>query len=270
MNSDKKDILKKIVERTRQTVELRKGLFPYQVLEKFPFFSRDTVSVSSRIRKGDGNGIIAEFKRQSPSKGLINTAADPVEVAMAYESYGATAMSVLTDEPFFGGSNDDLMRVREAVQLPLLRKDFVIDEYQLLEAKAIGADLVLLIAACLTPQEVKHLALSANRLGLEVLLELHDEEELNHFCDDVQLVGINNRSLKSFDVDLERSLEMAGRLPAGVLKVAESGIHSIDQLKLFRDHGFDAFLMGEYFMKQENPGEGFRKFSEALKAVHEN
>jgi indole-3-glycerol phosphate synthase len=267
MTDDKKDILKKIVERTRHTVELRKGLFPYAVLEKYPFFNREVISVSSRLRSGKGNGVIAEFKRQSPSKGVINRHADPVEVAMAYEDYGASAMSVLTDEPFFGGSNVDLMRIREAVQLPLLRKDFVVDEYQLLEARAIGADFVLLIAACLTVDEVKNLAAAANQLGMEVLLELHEEAELEHYCDHVQLVGINNRSLKNFDVDLQRSLDMANSLPAETLKVAESGIHSVDQLLQFRNHGFDAFLMGEYFMKQAQPGEAFRLFSEALKTV---
>jgi indole-3-glycerol phosphate synthase len=267
MAEDKKDILKKIVERTRHTVELRKGLFPYAILEKYPYFSREIISVSGRLRTDQGNGVIAEFKRQSPSKGVINQDADPVEVAMAYEAYGASAMSVLTDEPFFGGSNDDLMRIREAVQLPLLRKDFVIDEYQLLEAKAIGADFVLLIAACLSPVEVKKLASVANQLGLEVLLELHEQVELEHYCDHVQLVGINNRSLKHFDVDLQRSLDMANSLPADTLKVAESGIHSVDQLIHFRSHGFDAFLIGEHFMKQQDPGTTFRVFSETLKAV---
>jgi indole-3-glycerol phosphate synthase len=267
MTDDKRDILKKIVERTRHTVALRKGLFPYTVLEKYPFFNRDIVSVSKRLKSGEGNGVIAEFKRQSPSKGIINQEADPVEVAMAYEAYGASAMSVLTDEPFFGGSNDDLLRIREAVQLPLLRKDFVVDEYQLLEAKAIGADFVLLIAACLTAHEVKDLAAAANQLGLEVLLELHEDSELDHYCDHVQLVGINNRSLKHFDVDLQRSLDMANSLPSDTLKVAESGIHSVDQLLQFRKHGFDAFLIGEHFMKQTDPGVAFKEFSETLKAV---
>jgi indole-3-glycerol phosphate synthase len=159
---------------------------------------------------------------------------------------------------------DDLMRVREAVDIPVLRKDFIIDEYQVLEAKAIGADLVLLIAACLSAKEVKQLAAFARNLGLEVLLELHDSEELGHICENVNLVGINNRSLKTFDVDLQRSLDMAARIPGSYLKVAESGIHNIDQVKLFQSNGFSAFLMGEHFMKEADPGEAFRRFASQL------
>jgi indole-3-glycerol phosphate synthase len=264
MAEDKKNILERIVERTRATVQIRKGLMPPAVLERYPFFNRQPLAISDRLKAGMGNGIIAEFKRQSPSKGVINAAADPVEVATAYARYGASAISVLTDEPFFGGSMDDLMRVREAVDIPVLRKDFIIDEYQVLEAKAIGADLVLLIAACLSSAEVKQLAAFARNLGLEVLLELHDSEELGHICENVNLVGINNRSLKTFDVDLQRSLDMAARIPGSYLKVAESGIHNIDQVKLFQSNGFSAFLMGEHFMKEADPGEAFRRFASQL------
>lgn len=260
MGNDKKNILETIVARTRVTVELRKGLMPAAILERYPFFNREVVSVSERLKSGQGSGIIAEFKRQSPSKGVINATADPVEVAGAYARYGASAISVLTDEPFFGGSSDDLMRVREAVDLPLLRKDFIVDPYQLVEAKAIGADIILLIAACLSPEAVRSLAAEARSLGLEVLLELHDAEEIDHICDDVQLVGINNRSLKTFDVNIQRSLDMAAAIPDRFLKVAESGISSPAELKTFRENGFSAFLMGEHFMKSEQPGEAFRNF----------
>jgi indole-3-glycerol phosphate synthase len=264
MAEDKKNILEKIVERTRTTVQLRKGLIPPAVLERYPFFNREPLSISERLRQGTGNGIIAEFKRQSPSKGVINAVADPVDVASSYARYGASAISVLTDEPFFGGSSDDLMRVREVVDIPILRKDFIVDEYQLVEAKAIGADLILLIAACLSPADVKQLAGTARSLGMEVLLELHDAEELGHLCEEVNLVGINNRSLKTFDVDLQRSFDMAEQIPDTWLKVAESGIHNIEQVRLFRDHGFSAFLMGEHFMKEADPGEAFRKFAAQL------
>ncbi len=245
MAEDKKNILERIVERTRATVQIRKGLMPPAVLERYPFFNRQPLAISDRFKAGMG-------------------AADPVEVATAYARYGASAISVLTDEPFFGGSMDDLMRVREAVDIPVLRKDFIIDEYQVLEAKAIGADLVLLIAACLSSAEVKQLAAFARNLGLEVLLELHDSEELGHICENVNLVGINNRSLKTFDVDLQRSLDMAARIPGSYLKVAESGIHNIDQVKLFQSNGFSAFLMGEHFMKEADPGEAFRRFASQL------
>ena len=260
MGNDKKNILETIVARTRVTVELRKGLVPTPILERYPFFDREVVSVSERLKLGKDSGIIAEFKRQSPSKGVINASADPVEVAKAYAQYGASAISILTDEPFFGGSADDLMRVREAVDLPLLRKDFIVDPYQLVEAKAIGADIILLIAACLTPQQVSSLAATARGLGLEVLLELHDTEEIDHISDDVNLVGINNRSLKTFDVNIQRSLDMAAAIPDRFLKVAESGISSPDELRVFRENGFSAFLMGEHFMKSEQPGEAFRNF----------
>jgi indole-3-glycerol phosphate synthase len=264
MNDDKKNILDRIVAQTHATVEEHKKARPLAVLEAMPLFSRTPLSVSQRLRAGTGNGIIAEFKRQSPSKGVINASADPVVVARAYAAHGASAISVLTDEPFFGGSLKDLLRVRDAVEIPLLRKDFIVDEYQLVEAKAFGADIILLIAACLSAAAARRLAATACDLGLEVLLELHDEEELVHLCPEVQLVGINNRSLKSFGVDLQRSMDMASKIPDSFLKVAESGIHSADQVRQFREAGFHAFLVGEHFMKQADPGEAFRQFAETI------
>ncbi len=258
------DILEKIIEHKRSTLPLRKGLMPPAVLEKFPYFNRNCVSLVDRLRAGESTGIIAEFKRKSPSKGIINATAHVEEVTRDYERFGAAAISVLTDDHFFGGSSEDLMEARDTVNIPLLRKDFIIDEYQLLEAKAIGADIILLIAACLTPPEVKMLAASAKSLGLEVLLELHDEEEFEHICDDTELIGINNRSLKTFEVNLDRSLAMAAKIPQGKCKIAESGISDVEQIKLFKQHGFSGFLMGENFMKEKNPGEAFRIFASKL------
>jgi len=222
------------------------------------------VSLAERLRAGNSTGIITEFKRKSPSKGIINDTAIVEEVTRDYEHFGAAAISILTDDYFFGGSSEDLMAARDTVEIPLLRKDFIIDEYQLLEAKAIGADLVLLIAACLTPPEVKMLAASAKSLGLEVLLELHDENELEHICADTELIGVNNRSLKTFEVNLDRSLQMAAKIPAGKLKIAESGITDVAQINLFKQHGFSGFLMGENFMKTANPGDAFRQFASKL------
>jgi indole-3-glycerol phosphate synthase len=170
---------------------------------------------------------------------------------------------VLTDEIFFGGSTEDLIKAR-VNNIPLLRKDFIVDEYQIAEAKAMGADVILLIAACLTPAEVKRLAQFANSLQLEVLLELHDEEELAHICDETVLVGINNRNLKTFAVDIERSLAMAKRIPAGKVKIAESGISSPENIRLFKAHGFRGFLIGENFMKEANPAGAFEQFVKAL------
>jgi indole-3-glycerol phosphate synthase len=254
------DILNKIIDHKRNILPLRKGLMPPAVLEKFPYFNRTCVSLADRLLAGDTTGIIAEFKRQSPSKGMINATAVVEGVTGDYELYGAAAISVLTDDHFFGGSSEDLMAARETVKIPILRKDFIIDEYQLLEAKAIGADIILLIAACLTPPEVKMLSASAKSLGLEVLLELHDEEELDHICDDTILIGINNRSLKNFEVDLDRSLKMAAKIPKDKIKIAESGISNADQINIFKQNGYAGFLMGENFMKEINPGETFRKF----------
>jgi len=209
-------------------------------------------------------GIIAEFKRRSPSKGIINEKADVVEVTNAYTFNGASCLSVLTDEKYFGGSNEDLLKAR-VNEIPILRKDFIVDEYQILEAKSIGADLILLIAACLSPAEVRNLASFAKNIGLQVLLELHTEEELDHICDDTEIIGVNNRNLKTFKVDIERSLRMAEKIPADKIKIAESGISTANDIVIFRQNGFDGFLIGEKFMKEENPGLAFKNFVKDLK-----
>jgi len=208
-------------------------------------------------------GIIAEFKRRSPSKGIINNAADVNKVTTAYVQGGASALSILTDEYFFGGSESDLLRAR-IHEIPILRKDFIVEKYQLVESRAMGADVILLIAACLSPKEVRDLAAFAKELELEVLLELHGENELAHMCDEIDLVGINNRNLKTFEVDIERSLAMANKIPAGKIRIAESGISKIENIKLFREHGFKGFLMGEHFMKQADPGRAFEEFVSKL------
>ena len=167
---------------------------------------------------------------------------------------------MLTDEEYFGGNNEDLTLTRNAINIPLLRKDFIIDECQVVETKSIGADVILLIAACLTPKDVKMLARMAKNIGLEVLLELHDEREIDHICDETKLIGINNRNLKTFEVDIERSLRMAEMIPGDKIKVAESGISSIENIRLFRKNGFKGFLIGEHFMKEPDPGKAFQEF----------
>ena len=209
-------------------------------------------------------GIIAEYKRKSPSKGTINALATVEAVTAAYAAHGASGISVLTDELFFGGTLNDLLAAT-VNEVPLLRKDFMIDAYQLYEAKAYGAEVILLIAACLTPAEVKHLAGIARNLQMEVLLELHDETELDHICDDTEIIGINNRNLKTFEVDIERSLKMAERIPANKIKVAESGISSVEMIEVFKQHGFRGFLMGENFMKEADPAIAFASFVKQLK-----
>ncbi|XVJ65813.1 MAG: indole-3-glycerol phosphate synthase TrpC [Lacibacter sp.] len=253
------NILEAIIERKKVEVEERKAATPVEVLRQSEFYARQRLSLKQFLLDETRTGIIAEFKRRSPSKGSINEHADVVEVTTAYANNGASALSVLTDELFFGGCTEDVIKAR-VNQIPILRKDFVIDEYQIEEAKAMGADVILLIAACLTPNEVQQLAAYAKQLGLEVLLELHAEEELEHICDETEIVGINNRDLKTFRVDIERSLRMARQIPDDKIKVAESGISSVENVLLFRQNGFKGFLVGENFMKEVNPGEAFKRF----------
>jgi indole-3-glycerol phosphate synthase len=258
------NILEAIIARKKIEVEERKASTPVGVLRQSELYARPRISLKQFLLDESRTGIIAEFKRRSPSKGSINENADVVEVTTAYANNGASALSVLTDELFFGGSTDDLIKAR-INQIPILRKDFMIDEYQIEEAKAMGADVILLIAACLTPDEVKRLAAYAKELGLEVLLELHAEDELEHICDETEIIGINNRDLKTFTVDIERSLRMAEQIPVDKIKVAESGISSAENILLFKEHGFKGFLIGENFMKEENPGKAFEKFISGLK-----
>lgn len=260
------NILEAIIAEKRIEVELRKKQVPLENLRLSALYNRQGFSLVEFLQSDAHTGIIAEFKRKSPSKGIINDKANVVDVTRAYAANGASALSVLTDHSFFGGSTEDLIAAR-VNSLPILRKDFIIDEYQLEEARAMGADVILLIAACLSPDEVRKLAKAAQELGLEVLLELHDEEELGHVCEFTPVVGINNRNLKTFTVDIERSLAMASRLPEGTIKVAESGIDSVANIKIFREHGFRGFLIGEHFMKAPDPGKAFADFVADLNNV---
>ena len=259
------NILDQIIESKKISLNQKKEAVSIKKMEASVFFNRNCESLVKRLGKTGTSGIIAEFKRRSPSKGIINDKAIIENVVRAYEFCGAAGISVLTDEEYFGGSSRDLEKARETVSIPLLRKDFMIDEYQVVEAKAMGADVILLIASCLSPAEVKRLAGVAKNLGLEILLELHDEKELEHICDDTALIGINNRNLKTFDVDIERSLRMAEKIPADKIKIAESGINSVENVRLFKENGFKGFLIGEFFMKEENPGKAFEEFVTKLK-----
>ncbi len=252
-------ILDQIIERKKDEVAFSKTKVSTDRLKNSAFSGRKSISLKESVN--DKSGIIAEFKRKSPSKGLINNQVAPLEVTTAYQNFGASGISVLTDRDFFGGSFDDILEVRDQISIPILRKDFMIDEYQFYEAKSIGADAVLLIAACLSPQQVQEFTALAHELDLEVLLEIHTEEELEHFNPDIDLVGINNRNLKDFKVDLLHSVRLKDLLPKDTLSVAESGIYSIDDFHYLKDKGFDGFLMGEYFMRNENPMKAFEKFS---------
>jgi indole-3-glycerol phosphate synthase len=259
------NILDAIIRQKRIEVAEKKKLVPIDEVKQSDYFNRTVYSMKQSLLDPAKTGIIAEFKRKSPSKGDINTNADVVHVTESYTRHGASALSVLTDKHFFGGSPNDLVRAR-VNNLPIIRKDFIIDEYQIVESKAMGADAILLIAACLSPLEVKQLAEFAVLIGLEVLLELHDETELDHICDKVALVGINNRNLKTFEVDIERSLAMASSIPDDKIKVAESGISTVGNVRLFKNHGFNGFLIGETFMKEENPGAAFEQFVNLLRS----
>lgn len=261
------NILDTIVERKRAEVAERKQQRSVDAIKALAFYSRKTISLVEGLSNPNASGIIAEFKRKSPSKGVINDRVDPVEVTKAYQDAGASAVSILTDEYFFGGNDQDLLRARQVLDIPILRKEFIVDEYQVHEAKALGADLILLIAACLSKEEVVRFSTLARSLGLEVLLELHDEDELDHVCETIDLVGINNRSLKTFDVNIERSLRMAEQLPKNKLKVAESGIDDPVQVKLFRENGYSAFLIGENFMKTNDPGMALNEFRNMIEMI---
>ena len=261
------NILDTIVARKKAEVDERKKRKPLDVIKLDALYIRDTISLVEGLSRPNASGIIAEFKRKSPSKGVINDRVDLLEVTKGYQDAGASAVSILTDEYFFGGDDQDVVRAREVLDIPILRKEFIIDEYQVHEAKALGADLILLIAACLTKEEVVRFSTVARSLGLEVLLELHDEDELGHVCETIDLVGINNRSLKTFDVNIARSLRMAGQLPKDKLKVAESGIDDPAQVKLFRENGYSAFLIGENFMKTNDPGMALNDFRNQIELL---
>ena len=254
------DILTKIVKDKRREIELKKQLVPISQLEASLLFERKTVSLSTALR-GNGAGIIAEHKRRSPSKSVINYGSSVDEVAIGYEKAGACGMSVLTDGKYFGGSLDDLLLTRAAVQLPLLRKEFIIDEYQIFEAKAYGADVILLIAAILTRDEIKIFSELAQSLGLEVLLEVHNEEELyKSVMPSLDMLGVNNRNLKTFEVNLETSKSLSERIPNNFVKVSESGIGSVQAIKELMPYGYRGFLIGENFMKTDDPGLSANEF----------
>ncbi len=258
------NILDTIIARKKIEVAQRKKVKSISEIEKAPFFKNETLSFREFLLRDDKTGIIAEYKRKSPSKGIINDRSTVSEVTMAYAKYGASGISVLTDQEFFGGSLDDLLATT-INGVPLLRKDFIIDEYQLIESKAYGAEVILLIAACLTKDEAKTLAGLAKNIGLNVLLEIHNEQELSHICKDVDVVGVNNRDLKTFTVDINRSIELSSQIPADKIKISESGIGSVESIKLLRGYGFKGFLIGERFMREEDPALAFQNFTLELK-----
>ena len=232
--------------------------------EKSVLFNSNCRSLAAAL-KSSKTGIIAEHKRRSPSKKTINQDVNVAQVAKGYQNAGACGMSVLTDIKYFGGSLEDLLLARASVEMPLLRKEFVIDEYQILEAKAYGADVILLIAAILTRQEIKNLSELAKSLGMDVLLEVHNQVELEKsIMPSLDMLGVNNRNLKTFEVSLDISKELSKLIPDQFVKVSESGISSIEAIKELKDYGYEGFLIGENFMKTKNPGKSASEFIKKL------
>lgn len=247
-------ILETIKQQKIKEVEERKSLYPVRLLEKSMYFETQCVSLKSYISNEKHSGIIAEFKRKSPSKGNINLYADAEKVTLGYMQAGASALSILTDEIFFGAKKQDLAIARKLNYCPILRKDFIIDEYQIVESKAMGADTILLIAKMLSPTIINQFTDFAQQLGMEVLLETHTETEIiANINTAADLVGINNRNLNTFEVDIENSIRLAGMLPESIVKIAESGIESAGVIKELKDNGFSGFLIGEYFMRNSDP-----------------
>ncbi|HMP32146.1 MAG TPA: indole-3-glycerol phosphate synthase TrpC [Saprospiraceae bacterium] len=258
------NILSKIVAHKKVEIQTRKELYPTKLLESTEFFSSPTLSMAGYIKRDDKSGIIAEFKKKSPSKPSINLFADVKNVTLGYMQAGASALSVLTDEVFFGGKSADLTKARLYNYCPIIRKDFIIDEYQIIEARSIGADAILLITEILSIEEVKKLASFANSLGLEVLLELHSEIQLAKYCPECQLIGVNNRNLETFVTSLDFSKNLIDKLPQEAVKISESGISSPAEAKELKAVGYDGFLIGEQFMKSHDPGTAANEFINAL------
>ena len=260
------NILDKIVADKRKEVDLKKSLITLPQLEASVMMERTSVSLAEMLRKSN-SGVIAEHKRRSPSKSVINQNLSVQDVAKGYADAGACGISVLTDGKYFGGSLDDLVLARAATNIPILRKEFIIDEYQIVEAKAYGADVILLIAAILSREEIKTLSELAKKLGLDVLLEVHNEAELEKsLMPSLDMLGVNNRNLKTFDVDLNTSKSLSVKIPDDFVKVSESGISSVEAIRELKEYGYQGFLIGENFMKTDNPGVSASGFIKKLEA----
>ncbi|MFL5762755.1 MAG: indole-3-glycerol phosphate synthase TrpC [Bacteroidia bacterium] len=261
------NILDKIISAKKKAVTEQKELFPVKLLERSVYFQSQPVSFKEYLCRGDKSGIIAEFKRRSPSKGVINQYADVERTSIGYMQAGASALSILTDQEFFGGKNDDLTVARKFNYCPILRKDFIIDEYQVIEAKSIGADAILLLAGVLSPAKIREFATLAHSLGLEVLLEIREEKDLAAINEFVDAVGVNNRDLKTFDVDVKRSFELAGLIPENFVRISESGLDSAATVEELREAGYRGFLMGEKFMRNSRPEQACAQFIRELKTI---
>jgi indole-3-glycerol phosphate synthase len=261
------NILEEIVKYKRAEVQEARELYPVKLLEKSPYFKAAPVSLEKYLLRSDLSGIIAEFKRKSPSKGMINEYADPANVCLEYMQAGASALSVITDTQYFGGSARDLTTARRYNFCPILRKDFIVDEYQVIEARSMGADVILLIAEILTFQELKNLYELAASLQMEVLFEIHHRENISKLPADARIIGINNRNLENFEVNIAHSMQLLSLLPASTIKVAESGIDSPETALRLKEAGFAGLLMGERFMREADPGRACKLFIKGMRKL---
>ena len=252
--------LKKIVEQKLKEVDERQSLYPNQLLERSIYFNSPTVSLSKYLLREDKSGIIAEIKKQSPSAGIINKYVNVEKTSIGYMQAGASALSILTDKTFFGGSSDDLIIARKFNFCPILRKEFIIDKYQIIESKSIGADAILLLAAILSKVQIIEFTDIAQSLGMEVLLELHGADELEKLYHKVNVVGVNNRNLNTMQIDINQSIIMSQLLPKHMIKISESGIDSIETIRNLKTYGYQGFLIGSQFMKHSQPNLACKEF----------
>lgn len=259
------NILEKIINAKHAELKVLKSNTPVALLEKSKYFQSRTRSLGKALTDIHKHGIIAEFKRRSPSKGVINSSALSEEVCPLYLDSGASAVSVLTDREFFGGCNEDLIKARMVCDGAILRKEFIIDEYQVVESKSIGADAILLIADILNKKELKNLYFLASSLKMEVLFEIHDESGIEKLPSGSGIIGINSRNLGNFNINMDVLNTTINLLPQESIKIAESGIHSAEALIELRKTGFAGFLIGELFMKNHNPGSACREFITDIK-----
>lgn len=260
------NILDKIIAQKKIEVAAAKAKTSIKVLEQSEQFNRTPFSFKQHLNDASKVGIIAEFKRKSPSKGVINATADVQKTTSGYVNSGASALSILTDTEFFGGTCDDVIAARKVVNAPILRKEFIIDEYQIVEARAIGADVILLLANVLTAAQIMQYAKFARSLGLESLLEIREKDELHTINEYIDAVGINNRNLKDFNVNLSQSFDLVNLIPNEFVKISESGIGSAKTIHELKAAGFKGFLMGETFMKQADPELACMNFIEEVNA----
>ncbi len=264
------DILEKIVLHKKKEVAENKLRVKITDLTQSPMFKEATYSLRKSLNAANSSGIIAEHKRKSPSLGFINENTVSADVCWGYQNAGAACVSILTDNHFFGGTNYDLTSASKKLHIPILRKDFIVDEYQIFETKALGADVILLIAECLTKKEIFDFASTAYNLGLEILLEIHSADQLEKVNDYITCVGINNRNLKTFVVDFDASMRLAEQLPNKFTKISESGLSKPETIVSLRKAGFKGFLMGEAFMKTPNPAEALKIFIEGVNEKSKN